>query len=46
MAMKHKSYYKLAHKREDMKDYKWDIIAHDPFKVMIYKIRLAQRLKI
>lgn len=45
MAVKHKSYYKLAHKREDMKNYRWDTIAYDAYKVMIFKIRLARRLK-
>lgn len=46
MAMKHKSYYKLAHKRENMRDYKWNVIAYDPFRILEYKIRLERRLKI
>ena len=43
--MKHKSYFKLAHKRENMKDYKWNIRAYDPFTILIHKFRLERRLK-
>lgn len=43
---KSKTYYKLSHKREGMKDYKGGILAYDPFKILIHKIRLERRLKV
>lgn len=42
--MKSKTYIRLSHKREDMKDFKW--VNRYPWAFRMYKYRLARRLKI